>query len=771
MLPVGSIEHEKARFHEQLIRKTIWASPTILDDTKTGMKEEVDYSLSSANNGNETKKESIPNIEKLKNEQQENSTPSTKFEKQEESSTSRLPIKSLQETENPFDNVTEPVKMKFFEVPKTGARVTLNSSTAILQQYCNRLPHDAYSTADPVFWRQLDDGKKISTSSFHISFFFLFIGLFRMCLPASSPLRTVMVSNVSGWTLARNDLATQAVKLLWECGELDDHLYPVSLQYQHIPNSEKGKQIAANAATKKKLRISLLHHAPYMFQFHNWSFDEKEMTTAYGTVLEFTPIYTDAPEDQISESYKQNFKKLKSTTSYLWLGPQPLYQGMPPVTMFFGEIEVELTSRPAKFSQSNNSENLKNDSSSTSVKISKSQFIELMAFQKKLMIPLLSKLTSKHEKVDPFSNNNSYPERPELDGESYIYFIAPLLLPPKAQTKSQPPQSLFDQIDWNRVNEIQQKKASHPETAIFTRKGDTQLYHFHRWDSKTARSQFPTTKHGQLSFGEYYQQRYNLEISNWDQKLIQVSKVSRKIMMPPVDTNIEEDDAAFPTNVSITMPEISTPPTSENKTEKTQTETQIETTITTPKKEENDEKQSVYFPVDVLEMIGMDYETLDHARGIPYALFKLEKWTLLHEFIHHQLKLDWIPIWKVLEALSPRNTNNMIDYERRETHGDSILKFVITWYLFVKYPMQNESFLSSRRASMVKNSTLSLAARNRLEIERYIQFGQFEKWVPCSLLTRCGVILPDSSSDEKEDKILADMVEALVSCCFELKGF
>jgi len=158
LLPFGSIEHEKARFHEQLIRRTIWASPTILDDTKIGMKEEIDYALISKPTQSTNE---ITNQEHQKEQQPPPKTIENANQQQSQH----------QSEENPYEILNEPVKMKFFEVPKTGARVTLNSATAILQQYCNRLPHDAYSTPDPVFWRQLDDGKKHKHK--HSFFFFI----------------------------------------------------------------------------------------------------------------------------------------------------------------------------------------------------------------------------------------------------------------------------------------------------------------------------------------------------------------------------------------------------------------------------------------------------------------------------------------------------------------------------------------------------------------------------------------------------------------------
>jgi len=54
--------------------------------------------------------------------------------------------------------------------------------------------------------------------------------------------------------------------------------------------------------------------------------------------------------------------------------------------------------------------------------------------------------------------------------------------------------------------------------------------------------------------------------------------------------------------------------------------------------------------------------------------------------------------------------------ERLELLGDSVLKYVVSCHLFLKYPKKHEGQLSARRSLAVCNSTL-----HKLAIDRKLQ--------------------------------------------------
>ncbi len=66
------------------------------------------------------------------------------------------------------------------------------------------------------------------------------------------------------------------------------------------------------------------------------------------------------------------------------------------------------------------------------------------------------------------------------------------------------------------------------------------------------------------------------------------------------------------------------------------------------------------------------------------------------------------------------------NYERLEFLGDSVLKLVISDYLFNKYKNENEGKLTSIRAEIVSDKTLTTFAE-KLEFDRYIILGKTEK--------------------------------------------
>jgi len=51
--------------------------------------------------------------------------------------------------------------------------------------------------------------------------------------------------------------------------------------------------------------------------------------------------------------------------------------------------------------------------------------------------------------------------------------------------------------------------------------------------------------------------------------------------------------------------------------------------------------------------------------------------------------------------------------ERLELLGDSVLKYVVSCHLFLKYPKKHEGQLSARRSSAVCNSTLHKLGTDR----------------------------------------------------------
>lgn len=149
----------------------------------------------------------------------------------------------------------------------------------------------------------------------------------------------------------------------------------------------------------------------------------------------------------------------------------------------------------------------------------------------------------------------------------------------------------------------------------------------------------------------------------------------------------------------------------------------------------------------------------------------------------------------VLEAITTLRCCEKFSLERLELLGDSILKYAVTCYLFLKYPGKHEGQLSSQRSHAVCNLTLHKCGTNR-KIQGYIRDSAFDprRWVapgqrsirapvPCL----CGVDtceVPLDSRYETDDasvmvgkpcdsghrwmcsKTIADCVEALIGAYY-----
>lgn len=59
------------------------------------------------------------------------------------------------------------------------------------------------------------------------------------------------------------------------------------------------------------------------------------------------------------------------------------------------------------------------------------------------------------------------------------------------------------------------------------------------------------------------------------------------------------------------------------------------------------------------------------------------------------------------------------DYQRLEHLGDAVIHFVITNYLYRKYPQQDEGFLSQQRSNLVSQHRQKVIAE-QLELEKFV---------------------------------------------------
>ena len=101
-----------------------------------------------------------------------------------------------------------------------------------------------------------------------------------------------------------------------------------------------------------------------------------------------------------------------------------------------------------------------------------------------------------------------------------------------------------------------------------------------------------------------------------------------------------------------------------------------------------------------------------------------------------------------------QNMENAQDYERLEFLGDSVLRLVISEYLFDKYPDFQEGKLTKIRSYLVSDEFLYKIALN-LNIDRYLNIGPHE----------------EKDGGRTKSSILACAMEAILGAIYKSIGF
>ena len=115
-------------------------------------------------------------------------------------------------------------------------------------------------------------------------------------------------------------------------------------------------------------------------------------------------------------------------------------------------------------------------------------------------------------------------------------------------------------------------------------------------------------------------------------------------------------------------------------------------------------------------------------------------------------------------AFTPRWVNRHTCYERLEFLGDSVLSAVITSYLYIRYPSEDEGFLTSVRSKLVSGAMLSRLAAN------HTPFGEFVRRIVARFKPPSEHIIADKETTT-DKKVLEDVFEAFLGAMFLDMGF
>ncbi|KAH0922625.1 hypothetical protein HID58_022643, partial [Brassica napus] len=156
-----------------------------------------------------------------------------------------------------------------------------------------------------------------------------------------------------------------------------------------------------------------------------------------------------------------------------------------------------------------------------------------------------------------------------------------------------------------------------------------------------------------------------------------------------------------------------------------------------------------HLPPELLVRIDVPRSVTKSIYLLPSVMHRLESLMLasqLREEIDCSIDNFSISSTSVLEALTTLTSAEAFSMERLELLGDSVLKYVVSCSLYLKYPNKDEGQLSRERQSIISNSNLHRLATDR-KLQGYIRNGAFEprRWTApgqCSLFPvpcKCGI--------------------------------
>ncbi|TYI73772.1 hypothetical protein E1A91_D07G153100v1 [Gossypium mustelinum] len=146
-----------------------------------------------------------------------------------------------------------------------------------------------------------------------------------------------------------------------------------------------------------------------------------------------------------------------------------------------------------------------------------------------------------------------------------------------------------------------------------------------------------------------------------------------------------------------------------------------------------DKTYYVFLPPELCFVHPLPGSLVRGAQRLPSIMRRVES-MLLSIQLKHIIQFP-VPASKILEALTAASCQETFCYERAELLGDAYLKWVVSRFLFLKYPQKHEGQLTRMRQQMVSNMVLYQYALNK-GLQSYIQADRFapSRWAAPGVL-------------------------------------
>jgi len=172
------------------------------------------------------------------------------------------------------------------------------------------------------------------------------------------------------------------------------------------------------------------------------------------------------------------------------------------------------------------------------------------------------------------------------------------------------------------------------------------------------------------------------------------------------------------------------------------------------------------FPVEDSKFDRISPADIEFSLLIPSLLRHVETYYIAAQLVTSVLPaVRFEDLKLVVEALLAPSADDVINYQRLEHIGDTVLKFLTVTHLFSSHKNWHEGYLSEAKDVIVANNRLAQAAI-QTKLDRYILSAPFaaRKWTPAYIEPLSGSKpLPKR---RLSTKILGDVVEALIGAAY-----
>ncbi|XP_039124414.1 endoribonuclease Dicer homolog 3a-like isoform X1 [Dioscorea cayenensis subsp. rotundata] len=596
-----------------------------------------------------------------------------------------------------------------YHVESTGATLTADSSISLIYRYCGKLPRDKYFTPKPVFQ------------------FSMYNGCFQctLTLPPTAAFQTILGPIGGNSHIAKQLVCLAACKKLHNLGALNDHLLPVIKEHTEVKVNEKEKASASGAGTKKRKE---LHSTATISSLSGTWANKRDGIILQGYNLTFSCdlvgqyycsfiLLVDAILDEDVACTEMDLYLLnKMAKAYVRpCGPVTLdMEQVEQAKLFqefffnglFGKLFTGSKSGGQRKFLLNNKESLWSTSNMY------------------LLLPLETSVIGLNESFNIYWKaicatvsvvefmRNIYSSGAEFSealnscpsrtecGASDMIHLA---------DKSVDQRSLKDMV----VLAIHTGKIYSVLDVISNSSADSPF------DGNSDKSVW-------MTFSDYFKKKYGIVLQHSGQPLLLLKQSHNPHNLLSSKSKCKGD-----------------------------------------KRTNNGGQNHVRMPPELVAHIDIPINVLKSFYLLPSLMHRLESLMLASQ-LRKEIAFNYIDSSissaLILEAITTLRCCEDFSLERLEHLGDSVLKYAVSCYLYVKYPEKHEDQLSSWRSNQVSNATLHKLGINR-NVQGYVRDAAFDpcRWVapgqislhpvPCT----CGVAtseVPQKVIYEKEDKTI-----------------